>query len=134
MIARLAGRELVRFKVDVSAADVIIGPPETCGSDPVVGRLGFAPGRFPVYPVDQHVAEKLHALTLPRDVENTRARDLVDLAWFITRFTFRSDSLAAACAATFQRRGTHPWPAAVPDPPASWDRPYAAWQSTLDLP
>ena len=29
------------------------------------------------------LTEKLHALTLPRDIENTRARDLVDLAWFI---------------------------------------------------
>jgi hypothetical protein len=131
--AHLAGTELVRFKVDVSAADVVIGPPETCGSDPVLGRLGFAPARFPVYPVDQHVAEKLHALTLPRDVENTRARDLVDLAWFIMWFTFRSQALAAACAATFERRGTHPWPPAIPEPPASWDRPYAAWRSALDL-
>ena len=134
VVARLAGTELVRFKVDISAADVIIGEPETCGSDPVLVRLGFAPSRFPVYPVDQHVAEKLHALTLPREAENTRARDLVDLAWFIEHFTFRSDALAAACAATFGRRATHDWPPVIPEPPASWGRPYAAWRSALDLP
>ena len=134
VVARLEGAELVRFKVDVSASDVVVGPAESCGSDPVVARLGFPPSRFPVYPVDQHVAEKLHALTLPRDVENTRARDLVDLAWFIAHFTFQSDSLAAACAATFGRRATHAWPPVVPEPPASWGRPYAAWRSALDLP
>jgi hypothetical protein len=134
VVARLEGTELVRFKVDVSASDVMVGPPESCRSDPVLERLGFPPSRFPVYPVDQHLAEKVHALTLPREIENTRARDLVDLAWFIRRFSFRSDALAAACAATFGRRATHAWPPAIPEPPASWDRPYAAWRAELDLP
>jgi hypothetical protein len=82
----------------------------------VLGRLGFAPTRFPVYPVDQQVAEKLHALTLPRPFDNTRARDLVDLACYIAHFTFPSDSLAAACAAILDRRATHPWPTPVPEP------------------
>jgi predicted nucleotidyltransferase component of viral defense system len=134
VVARLAGTEFVRFKVDLSAADAVVGPPESCRSDPVLERLGFAPSRFPVYPVDQHVAEKLHALTLPRELENTRARDLVDLAWFIRHFSFRSDALAAACAATFLRRATHSWPPEIAQPPASWARPYAAWRAELDLP
>ncbi|MBI2776233.1 MAG: nucleotidyl transferase AbiEii/AbiGii toxin family protein [Chloroflexi bacterium] len=133
LVARLAGTELVRFKVDVSAADLVVGELESCLSDPVVERLGFERGRFPVYPMNQHVAEKLHALTLPRAVENTRARDLVDLAWFIRHFTFRSEALAAACAATFERRATHPWPPVIDVPPESWTRPYKAWRAELDL-
>ena len=92
VVARLAGTELVRFKVDVSAGDVVVGEFESHFSDPVLERLGFHRSRFAVYPIDQHVAEKLHALTLPRDIENTRARDLVDLAWFIRHFTFRSEA------------------------------------------
>jgi len=134
VVARLAGTELVRFKVDVSAADVVVGELESYLSDPVVERLGFERARFPVYPINQHVAEKLHALTLPRDVENTRARDLVDLVWFIRRFTFRSEALAIACIATFERRGTHGWPPVIDIPPESWTRPYATWRSDLDLP
>lgn len=109
VVARLAGTELVRFKVDVSAADAVVGDFESNLSDPVVERLGFRRSRFPVYPVNQHFAEKLHALSLPRDVENTRARDLVDLVWFIRHFTFRSAALAIACIATFERRATHSW-------------------------
>jgi hypothetical protein len=66
VVARLAGTELVRFKVDVSAADVVVGDFESYFSDPVLERLGFRRSRFPVYPVNQHFAEKLHALTLPR--------------------------------------------------------------------
>jgi hypothetical protein len=133
VVARLAGTELVRFKVDVSAADVVVGDLESYLSDPVVERLSFRRERFPVYPVNQHFAEKLHALTLPRDVENTRARDLVDLLWFVRHFTFRSDTLAIACIATFERRATHPWPPIVDVPPESWTRPYRVWRAELDL-
>lgn len=133
VVARLAGAELVRFKVDVSSEDVVVGDCESSISDPVVERLGFRRSRVPVYPVDQHFAEKLHALTLPRDVENTRARDLVDLAWFVRHFTFRSDTLAIACIATFQRRATHSWPPVIDVPPGSWTRPYGVWRAELDL-
>jgi hypothetical protein len=132
--ARLAGTELVRFKVDVSAEDAVVGEFQSCLSDPVLERLGFGRSQYPVYPVNQHVAEKLHALTLPRDVENTRVRDLVDLAWFIHRFAFHSESLAAACVATFERRATHPWPPAIDAPPESWSRSYAVWRDQLRLP
>jgi hypothetical protein len=133
VVARLAGTEIVRFKVDVSAADVVIGDFESYFSDPVVEQLGFRRSQFPVYPVNQHFAEKLHVLTLPRDVENTRARDLVDLVWFAHRFTFRSDTLAVACIATFERRATHSWPPVVDVPPDSWTRPYRVWRADLDL-
>lgn len=133
VVARLSGTELGRFKVDISAADVVVGDFESYFSDPVIERLGFRRSRFPVYPVNQHFAEKLHALTLPRDVENTRARDLVDLVWFVRRFTFRSDTLATACIATFERRKTHPWPPVIDVPPNSWARPYGVWRAELDL-
>ena len=71
--------------------------------------------------------------TLPRDVENTRARDLVDLVWFVHHFTFRSDTLAIACIATFERRAAHAWPPVIDVPPESWTRPYAVWRAELDL-
>ena len=54
VVARLAGTELVRFKVDVSAADVVVGEFESYLSDPVVERLGFQRSRFPVYPRGCH--------------------------------------------------------------------------------
>lgn len=82
----------------------------------------------------QHVAEKVHALTLPRDVANPRARDLVDLAWFGRHFTFGSGSLIDACVATFARRATHAWPPSLSDPPADWQKPYERWRADLGLP
>lgn len=133
VISRLAGTPLVQFKVDVSAADVIVGELEEHLSDPVLARLGYVRSRYPVYPIAQHVAEKLHALTLPRGIENTRARDLVDLAWFAQHFTFRSGALIAACHATFERRATHSWPPTIPALPTDWRRPYERWRAELDL-
>jgi len=133
VVVRVAGSILVPFKVDVSASDVIVGDLETHLSDPVVERLGFTQARYPVYPIALHVAEKLHAVTLPRDVENTRARDLVDLAWFAQTFSFRADALIDACVATFVRRATHPWPPMLPAPPTGWRKPYARWRAELDL-
>jgi predicted nucleotidyltransferase component of viral defense system len=133
VVARLAGTEIVRFKVDVSAADVVVGDLESYFSDPVLERLGFRRSRFPVYPVDQHFAEKLHALTLPREGENTRARDLVDLVWFVRHFSFRSETLAIACIATFERRATHTWPPVIDAPPNSWARPFGVWRAELAL-
>jgi predicted nucleotidyltransferase component of viral defense system len=62
----------------------------------VVERLGFEPAWFPVYPVAQQFAEKLHAYTLPRDVENTRAKDLADMVWLM-QTTCSSQRRSSGC-------------------------------------
>jgi hypothetical protein len=77
VVARLGGQELVRFKLDVSARDAIVGPLEEHPSDPIVELLGYARATLPVYPVAQQLAEKLHAYTVPRERDNTRVKDLV---------------------------------------------------------
>ena len=132
-VARIAGAELVRFKVDVSSRDAIVGELERHPSDPVVERLGLAVSWFPVYPAAQQLAEKLHAYTLPRDGENTRAKDLADMVWLSRRHAFSSDSLIDAAEATFTRRASHAWPPLLADPPASWARQYASLRREMAL-
>ena len=133
VVARVAGAELVRFKVDMSAQDVITGELERHPSDPIVERLGFEPAWFPVYPVAQQFAEKLHAYTLPRDVENTRAKDLVDMVWLTKRHAFSSDELIEAAKATFARRASHSWPPVPAEPPAAWARQYTSLRKEMAL-
>ena len=87
----------------------------------------------PVCPVAQQVAEKLHAYTLPRDAENTRAKDLADIVWLARRHAFSSDELVDAKEATFTRRASHSWPPLLADPPASWARQYASLQREMAL-
>jgi hypothetical protein len=133
VVARIAGAELVRFKLDISSRDVITGELERHPSDPLVERLGFGPAWFPVYPVAQQFAEKLHAYTLPRDIENTRAKDLADMVWYAQRHAFSSDALIEAATATFARRASHPWPPALAEPPAAWARQYASLRREMAL-
>ncbi|MDO8483659.1 MAG: nucleotidyl transferase AbiEii/AbiGii toxin family protein [Candidatus Limnocylindrales bacterium] len=108
VVARIAGGELVRFKIDIGASDVIVGELERHLSDPVLAAIGYPRSEFPVYPVAQSIAEKIHALTLPRDYENSRVRDLVDLVWFAERFNVHSTDLIEAAVATFAVRDDHP--------------------------
>ena len=133
VVARIAGAELVRFKLDISSRDAVTGELERHPSDPVVERLGFEPAWFPVYPVAQQFAEKLHAYTLPRDVENTRAKDLADMVWLVQRHPFTSDALIEAATATFARRASHPWPPVPARPPATWVRQYASLRKEMAL-
>lgn len=132
-MARIAGQQLVTFKIDISASDVIIGNLEQHLSDPVLAAIGYPRSRFPVYPVAQSIAEKIHALTLPRDQENTRARDLVDLVWFAERFTIQSTDVIDAAIATFAVRADHPWPPTIAAAPTSWAKPYAKLRREVGL-
>ncbi len=131
--ARIVGSELVRFKIDISASDVIVGELERHLSDPVLAAIGYPRSEFPVYPVAQSIAEKVHALTLPRDYENSRVRDLVDLVWFAERFSVHSTDLIEAAVATFAVRDDHPWPPSLPSLPESWAKPYARFRTEIGL-
>lgn len=134
VVARVAGAELVRFKVDVSALDVVVGDFEEHLSDPIMERLGYERSRFPVYPIAQHVAEKLQALTLPRgSQQNTRSRDLVDLVWFAERFGASSSALIDAATATFARRAVHAWPPTIEPAPGAWSTPYTRYVKEMGL-
>ncbi|MBI3928947.1 MAG: nucleotidyl transferase AbiEii/AbiGii toxin family protein [Armatimonadetes bacterium] len=79
--ARLAGKVYgARFGVDVAFAEPVFGQPEELAGR-AFGVLGFAGVRsssFRVYPLELHLAEKLH--TLPRPRPNSRVKDLPDIA------------------------------------------------------
>jgi Nucleotidyl transferase AbiEii toxin, Type IV TA system len=78
---RLAGKPYGgAFGVDVAFGDPIVAPPERIVADDVLGFAGIAPPSVPVYPVETHIAEKLHAYTIPRVRPNSRVKDLPDLA------------------------------------------------------
>lgn len=132
---RVAGLELVSFHIDLSSGDALVDPPDVLGGSDLLHFAGIAPIEFPVYPVLQHLAEKLHAYTLPRDQENTRVRDLVDLVIIVSTEIVEADRLSRAVEATFGVRGTHPIPDRLPEPPASWAQPFAVIAAqTMHLP
>ncbi|MDP2313554.1 MAG: nucleotidyl transferase AbiEii/AbiGii toxin family protein [Pseudomonadota bacterium] len=113
------------FGVDVAFAEPIVGEPDTLQGAPWLEFAGIAVTVVRAYPVATHVAEKLHAFTLPRPTPNSRVKDLPDIAILGTIRALTSAELRAAIDSTFRHRGTHPVPAALPDAPLAWAAPYA---------
>jgi len=114
------------FGVDVAFGDPILGEPDIAMGDDVLDFVGIAPPRLRLYPIETHIAEKLHAYTLPRRRPNSRIKDLPDLALLATAQPLDAKRLRAALEQTFTFRKTHPLPAAVPTPAEAWRTPYAA--------
>lgn len=123
---RLAGKVYARpFGVDVAFAEPIIGEPDALRGAPWLEFAGIAATVVRAYAVATHVAEKLHAFTLPRPTPNSRVKDLPDIAILATIRTLSSGELRAAIELTFRHRGTHPVPSGLPDAPLAWAAPYA---------
>lgn len=122
------------FGIDVAFGDPIFGEPEVLVADDVLAFAGIAAPRVKVYPIETHIAEKLHAYTIPRRRPNTRVKDLPDIALLATLRPHDSRRLRAALEQTFTFRGTHAVPKAVPSPIDAWQKPYAAMASGDGLP
>jgi hypothetical protein len=124
---RLAGKVYGQpFGVDVAFGDPILGEPEVVVAEDVLAFAGIAPPTLRLYPVPTHIAEKLHAFTMPRSRPNSRVKDLPDLALLAMVQAIDARRLRAALEQTFTFRRTHPLPASVPAPPPAWESPYAA--------
>ena len=114
------------FGVDVAFGDPILGEPELVVAEDLLGFAGIAPPRLQIYPIETHIAEKLHAYTMPRRNPNSRVKDFPDLALLASIRPLNGKRLHEAMEKTFTFRGTHHLPLSVPPPPDSWKLPYAA--------
>lgn len=139
---RLAGKPFGNpFGVDVAFGDPILGSPETVVASDVLGFAGIAPPALRLYPLETHIAEKLHAYTMPRARPNSRVKDLPDIALLAGVRSLDAARLRAALEQTFTFRKTHGLPNELPPPPAAWEKPYAAlaredrlaWASIADV-
>ncbi|HEX3532204.1 MAG TPA: nucleotidyl transferase AbiEii/AbiGii toxin family protein [Thermoanaerobaculia bacterium] len=105
---RLAGVVYGRpFGVDVAFGDPLVGEPDLVVADDLLNFAGIAPPTLRLYPVVSHIAEKLHALTMPRSRPNTRVRDLPDIALLAMTGPIEGAALRLALDKTFGFRGTH---------------------------
>lgn len=122
---QLAGKPYsAPFGIDVAFGEPLLGPPEEIKGSRFLQFPGIEPARFRICPVETHIAEKLHAYTLPRRRPNSRVKDLPDIALLATARDIDSAILREAIERTFEHRGTHPVPPAVPDPPSAWEPVY----------
>jgi len=137
--ALLAGRTFAKFHLDVGFGDPVLDAPEELTGEEFLEFAGVSAAKVLAIPKAQQFAEKLHAYTLPwTDRPNTRTKDLVDLALFVTLDPPSLASLRAAVDATFRIRNTHVLPRALPPPPDTWASTFTqmaieAMLSTTDL-
>jgi hypothetical protein len=114
------------FGVDVAFGDPIFGEPEVIVAKDVLAFAGIAPPALRLYPVESHIAEKLHEYTMPRSRTNSRVKDLPDLVLLAKVRPLDAKRLREAFEQTFAHRRTHDLPARLPSPPKAWIVPYAA--------
>ncbi|MCB9521712.1 MAG: nucleotidyl transferase AbiEii/AbiGii toxin family protein [Myxococcales bacterium] len=122
----IAGKVYGRpFGVDVAFGDPILGEPELLVANDALAFAGIEPPALRVYPIESHLAEKLHAYTMPRTRPNSRVKDLPDIALIATAGPIEASRVRAAIEQTFAFRRTHDVPERLPTPPESWAGPYA---------
>lgn len=122
------------FGLDVGFGEPIFGEPEMIVGSDALDFIGVPPASVRVYPLETHIAEKLHAYSLPRARMNSRVKDLPDLALLASVRALDSVRVRAALALTFSFRRTHPLPPVFPDPPAAWEGPFTRMAREHDLP
>ena len=123
--AELAGRRFEDLIVDVGFGDPLLDAPDTLQGPNLLGFAGIDPVEVPAIPLEQHAAEKLHAYTRTYGEHgSTRVKDLVDLVLIRSAAAFEAGRLRRALRVTFDARGTHDLPPAMPAPPMNWAAPY----------
>ncbi|MEE9384006.1 MAG: nucleotidyl transferase AbiEii/AbiGii toxin family protein [Nannocystaceae bacterium] len=124
---KLAGKRYGQpFGVDIVFGGPILGEPEVVAAKDILAFAGIAPPTLRLYPIETHIAEKLHAYTMPRTRPNSRVKDLPDIALLATAQAIRATRLSDALKQTFAFRNTHSLPATFPEPPSTWAMPYIA--------
>jgi len=134
---KLAGKLYgARFGLDVVLGGTMLGDPSLIATAPFLDFAGIPAPIVQVLPVETHLAEKLHAYTIPRTTENARVRDLPDMALLGTVKDTRlvSQRLREAFRLTFDARATHKLPTALPEPPTTWTEPYKGLAEAHALP
>ncbi|HXP90874.1 MAG TPA: nucleotidyl transferase AbiEii/AbiGii toxin family protein [Fibrobacteria bacterium] len=126
VLCKIAGKQYAYpFGVDIVFGEPHLGNFDTWIAEDFLDFAGIAPPTFRLYPIETHIAEKLHAYTMPRIRPNSRVKDFPDLALLASVRTLDARILKAALEQTFSFRKTHPLPASTPIPPGEWAFPYS---------
>ncbi len=121
----LDGRRFEDFHLDIGTGDRIIDPIDYLAGTPLLDFAGIQPALIPCYPINQQIAEKVHAYTRPRaSGESSRVKDFVDILLLAELDEIDASRLKEAIHATFRTRRTHRLPQEMPDPPAAWVKTF----------
>ena len=122
--AMVDGKTFSKFLIDIGIGDAWIEPQDTLQLSSHLEELGLKSFTVKAIPIEHHIAEKIHALTLPRDVSNSRVKDLVDLFLIFKFEKFSNEKIKDCIRETFTKRNTHKVPTELPLPDKSWEKPF----------
>jgi hypothetical protein len=126
--AHIGTRSFERFPIDIVTGCEITGPPERRTPAPVVDLSGLPPVTYQLYPLADHVTDKLCAMVETYGEgqrASTRYRDLVDLVLIARTEELDAHAVRTAVEHEFHRRGL-PRLETVPVPSPTWAAGYAA--------
>lgn len=127
LTAQLGGRTFEQFLLDIGFIDSITYQPDIVQSTGLLAFAGIPPLKLPAIPIEQHLAEKIHAYTgtYGKDARaSTRPKDLVDILLIERSATIMASSLRTTLERVFDERQRHPLPDKLPPPPSDWTGPY----------
>lgn len=119
-------RLFVRFQLDVGA-DVIVDEIERVDGSKWLEYCGIKTPNLRMISIEQQLAEKLHAYSLPREEKlNSRVKDLIDMLLLIEHRTINADTFKQTIQKVFKARQTHSLPMSLNKPPNEWATLYEA--------
>ncbi len=124
--AELAGRLFEEVSIDVGFSDPLRWRPETLPGPDLLSFADIPPVQIPAIPLEQQIAEKVHAYTrtYASGAPSSRVKDLIDLVIVALEMSVDARRLREALEVTFQARDQQPLPSALPPPPGDWTVPY----------
>ena len=132
--AELAGRVFENVIVDIGFSDPLGWPPEVVRGTDLLAFADVEPVEVPVVPLEQQVAEKVHAYTRTYGGRpSSRAKDLVDLVLVKRSAELEGAKLRAALQGVFEGRRQHSLPPSLPPPPRQWVVPYRKLATEVSL-
>jgi hypothetical protein len=131
---RLNNRTFMKIGIDVGFADPWLGNAEILETSSALAFADVKPAIVKVIPIEQHIAEKVHAYTKSYGAhQNSRVKDLVDLVLLSGYRPIALKQLAAMLDAVFRTRATHDLPENFPLPPEHWHDVYRKLSATLPI-
>jgi hypothetical protein len=132
--ANLDRRRFETITLDVGFTNLADLSPDRLHGPPLFDFAGLSPVKVPALPLENHVAEKLHAYTRDYgDRKSSRVKDLVDLVLISGAASFEAGRLRHAIDSTFVPRGRQNVPDLFPLPPDHWESPYSRLATDVGL-
>lgn len=133
--ADLASKLFENVIVDIGFSDPLAWQPDLIPGTDLLSFAGIDRIEVPTLPLEQHVAEKVHAYTREYGDgrSSSRVKDLIDLVLVKQSMKLDAALLRTALVGIFEGRKQQPLPASVPRPPSQWKVPYGKMATDVGM-